>query len=348
MRSGTYKETFSDLVVLTDSSLVWFWAALLVATLVALPLVVNAYLLSLLTLIFITATGALGLHILTGMTGLISLGHAGFLVLGAYAYAVPVAKWGYSPAVGILAAALLPSLASIVVGLPSLRLRGLYLAITTLAFSYIITSLILDAGAITNGARGIAVLRPEILGIDFGSDYAFAMLCLLIAVGALFASLNIGRSRVGRAFTAIRDNDIAARTIGISLQRYKLYAFMTSAVMTGIAGALMGIYLSFVSVEGFPFLLSVEALAILIVGGLGSALGVVLGTVFIVLLPEFVSLLFRVFGGPFENVLSTGVHEVKSIAYGLAIILFLRFEPRGLVGLWRDARRLWVNWPFRY
>ena len=348
MRSGTYKETFSDLVVLTDSGLVKFWAALLIVALVALPFAVNAYILSLLTLVLITATGALGLNILTGMTGLISLGHAGFLVLGAYAYAVPVGKYGWPPLAGFAMAALVPALASIVVGLPSLRLRGLYLAITTLAFSYIITSLILDADTLTNGARGIAVMRPTLFGVDFDSDQRFALLCLGIAALALFASLNISRSRVGRAFNAIRDNDIAARTMGISLQRYKLYAFMTSAIFTGIAGALMGIYLSFVSVEGFPFLLSIEALAILIVGGLGSSLGAVLGTIFIVLLPEAVSALFRLIGGPFESLLSTGVHEVKSIVYGLIIILFLRFEPRGLVGLWRDAKRLWVNWPLRY
>lgn len=348
MRSGTYKETFADLIVLSDSALVWTWAALLALALIALPFVVNAYVLSLLTLILITGTGALGLNILTGMTGLISLGHAGFLVLGAYAYAIPVAKWGLSPLVGFLSAAAVPALVSIVVGLPSLRLRGLYLAITTLAFSSIINSLILDAGTLTNGARGISVLRPDIFGIDFGSDPAFALLCLAVAAAALFASLNIGRSRIGRAFTAVRDNDIAARTMGISLQRTKLAAFMTSAIMTGVAGALMGIYLSFVSVEGFPFLLSIEALAIVIVGGLGSVAGVVLGTIFIVLLPEAVSLVFRVIGGPLESLLSTGIHEVKSIAYGLAIILFLRFEPRGLVGLWRDARRLWVNWPLRY
>ena len=348
MRSGTYKETFADLVVLSDSTVVWVWAALLAVALIAMPFFVNAYVLSIFTLVLITGVGALGLHVLTGMTGQISLGHAGFLVLGAYAYAVTVAKWGWPPLAGFLAAALVPAAVSIVVGLPSLRLRGLYLAITTLAFSNIITSVILDASSLTNGARGIAVLRPDILGFDFGSDQAFALLCLGIATFAMFATLNIARSRVGRAFTAIRDNDIAARTMGINLPRYKLYAFMTSAVMTGIAGALMGIYLSFISVEGFPFLLSIEALAILIVGGLGSPLGVVFGTIFIVLLPEGVSLVFKLVGGPFESLLSTGIFEVKSIVYGLVIILFLRLEPRGLVGLWRDARRLWVNWPLRY
>ena len=234
------------------------------------------------------------------------------------------------------------------VGLPSLRLRGLYLAITTLAFSYIIANLILEARSFTGGARGITVMRPEMLGLDFSSDQAFALLCMAVAAITLFACLNISRSRIGRAFMAIRDNDIAARTMGVNLQSFKLYAFMTSALITGLAGALMGIYLSFVSVEGFPFLLSIEALAILIVGGLGSALGAVLGTIFIVLLPEAIRIFFGLFGSGLEQMLSTGIHEVKSIAYGVVIILALRFEPRGLVGVWRDAKRLWTHWPLWY
>jgi branched-chain amino acid transport system permease protein len=110
----------------------------------------------------------------------------------------------------------------------------------------------------------------------------------------------------------------------------------------------MGIYLSFVSVEGFPFVLSIEALAILIVGGLGSAAGTVLGTVFIVLLPEVVRILFGMFGGGIEALLATRVHEIKSMIYGIVIIMFLRLEPRGLLGLWHDIRRLWVYWPLRY
>jgi branched-chain amino acid transport system permease protein len=168
-------------------------------------------------------------------------------------------------------------------------------------------------------------------------------------VMTLLACLNIRRSRIGRAFMAIRDNDTAAQTMGINLSRYKLYAFMTSAFVTGIAGGLMALYLSFVNVEGFPFLFSIEALAILIVGGMGSSLGAVLGTIFIVLLPELVRTAFS-FSGPGAQALlsSGGVHEVKSIVYGVIIILFLRFEPRGLVGVWHDVKRLWVYWPLRY
>jgi branched-chain amino acid transport system permease protein len=348
MRSGDFKETYGELVALTDSRPVWLWSLLLVAALIAAPYLLNSYALSFLTIILITVVGALGLNILTGYTGLISLGHVGFLVTGAYAYAVLVSRYGLPPLVGFLGAGIIPALASLVVGAPSLRLKGLYLAITTLAFSFIINTVILEARTVTNGARGIAVQRPEIFGVSFDSDAAFTQLCLGFAILTLFATLNIRRSRVGRAFVAIRDNDTAARVMGINLHAYKLFAFVTSAFITGIAGALYGIYLSFVSVEGFPFLLSIEALAILIVGGLGSALGAVLGTVLIVLLPEATRLVFSLFSAQINALFSTGAQELKSMLYGLVIILFLRFQPRGLVGAWHDIRRLWVNWPLRY
>jgi branched-chain amino acid transport system permease protein len=348
MRSGDFKETYGELVALTDSRPVWLWSLVLVAALIAAPYVLNSYALSFLTIILITVVGALGLNILTGYTGLISLGHVGFLVTGAYAYAVLVSRYGLPPLIGFLGAGIIPALASLVVGAPSLRLKGLYLAITTLAFSFIINTVILEARTVTNGARGIAVQRPEIFGVSFDSDTAFTQLCLGFAILTLFATLNIRRSRVGRAFVAIRDNDTAARVMGINLHAYKLFAFVTSAFITGLAGALYGIYLSFVSVEGFPFLLSIEALAILIVGGLGSALGAVLGTVLIVLLPEATRLVFGLFSAQMDVLFSTGAQELKSMLYGLVIILFLRFQPRGLVGAWHDIRRLWVHWPLRY
>lgn len=348
MRTGDFKQTYAQLVVLSDSKPVWLWSVVLFAALVLAPYVLNSYALSFLDIILITAIGALGLNILTGYTGLISLGHVGFLVTGAYAYAVVVSKYGWPPIAGFVAAGIVPALASLIVGAPSLRLKGLYLAITTLAFSFIINSVILEARSLTNGARGIAVQRPTIFGVNFDGDAAFTYLCLGFAILTLVATLNIRRSRVGRAFVAIRDNDTAARAMGINLHVYKLFAFVTSAFATGFAGALYGIFLSYVSVEGFPFLLSIEALAILIVGGLGSALGAILGTVLIVLLPEAVRIFFGLFSSQIDTVFSTGAQELKSMLYGLVIILFLRFQPRGLVGAWHDIRRLWVNWPLRY
>ena len=186
------------------------------------------------------------------------------------------------------------------------------------------------------------------LGVDLSSDRAFYWFCLLMCIGAVLVVLNLRRSYVGRALMAIRDNDIAARTMGINLVRYKLLAFLVSAALTGLAGALMGMYLSIVSVEGFPFLLSIEALAIVIVGGIGSVLGAVFGTIFILTMPELFGTLTSALGGRLQDVMTTSAHEIKSVLYGLAIIAFLRFDPRGLRGIWHDVRHAWVYWPLRY
>mgnify|MGYP003577080549 CR=1 FL=1 len=348
MRSGFFKQGYAELVVLTDSPAVKAWTAALVLVMVAAPFVLGTYLLSYLTIILFTLVGALGLMVLTGFTGLISLGHVGFLMVGAYAYAIGVTRWGLPPEAALLLSAIVPALFGLIVGVPSLRLHGLYLAITTLAFAHIMSSVILGGGEFTGGGSGMVVERPVVLGMSLESDRAFYWFCLAMAVLAVLLVLNLRRSYVGRALVAIRDNDIAARTMGISLVRYKLLAFLVSAALTGVAGALMGIYMTFISVESFPFLLSIEALAIIIVGGIGSVLGAVLGTVFILILPELFSALMSAMGGQWAAGVTTAAHEIKTILYGIAIIAFLRFDPRGLRGIWHDFRHAWVFWPLRY
>lgn len=348
MRSGYYKRRISELVVLTDSTPVKIWSLALLLLLVATPWLASSFVLSHLTVIFITLIGVLGLHVLTGMTGLISVGHVAFLIIGAYAYAIAVTRFGVPPLAALLLSGIASALASLLVGVPSLRLRGLYLAITTLAFVYIVNAVVLAGGKFTGGARGISLTRPVILGVDLGNDAALYGACLIVAALALFGCLNLRRTYVGRALMAIRDNDIAASAMGVKLTRYKLTAFGICAFLTGIAGALLGIYIGFVTVEGFPFLLTIEALAILVVGGLGSVLGAVLGAVFIVTLPEALNFAFNLLGPAWSEALSASAFELKSMLYGLAIILFLTLDPRGLVGIWSDIRRLWVNWPLRY
>ncbi|MFA7556234.1 MAG: branched-chain amino acid ABC transporter permease [Hydrogenophaga sp.] len=348
MRSGYFKERYGELIVLTDSPTVKAWTVVLVAALVAAPLLLSNYLLSHMTIILFTLVGVLGLTVLTGFTGLISLGHVGFLMLGGYTYAIGVTRLGLPPELALVLSAVVPAVFGLIVGIPSLRLHGLYLAITTLAFSYIVSASILGGGSFTGAGRGIQIARPTLVGIDLSGDRAFYWFCLFMAVLAMLATLNFRRSYIGRALVAIRDNDIAARTMGINLVRFKLLAFLVSAALTGLAGALMGMYLSFISVESYPFLLSIEALAIIIVGGLGSVLGAVLGTVFIVTLPDLFSAVMSMLGGRLNELLTTSAHEIKSVLYGLAIIGFLRFDPRGLRGIWHDIRHAWVYWPLRY
>lgn len=348
MRSGDFKQTVEELIVLTDSGLVKFWSAILVIGLVLVPYLVNPHLLSIATVILFTLVGALGLNILMGYTGLISLGHVGFLVLGAYGYAVSTEVFGYGPLLGFLFAGLAPAIAGLIVGAPSLRLKGIYLAITTLAFAFIINTVILEAEGITRGTAGIFVKRPVLFGVSFASDEAFYWLCLAFAAAALLISLNIRRSRLGRALMAVRDNDIAARSMGININAYKLVAFMISSFITGIAGALFGMYLSYIAVEGFGFHLTIEALAILVVGGLGSVTGVVLGTVLIVFLPELTGIILGMTGATMQSIMATSAFEIRNILYGVVIIGFLRFDPSGLFGIWTDIRRAWVNWPLKY
>ena len=348
MRSGFFRQGYDELVVLTDSPAVKAWVALMLLALVAAPFALGSYSLSHLTVILFTLVGALGLMVLTGFTGLISLGHVGFLMLGGYAYAIGVTRLGWPPELALLLSALVPAAFGLVVGLPSLRLHGLYLAITTLAFAHIVSAGILAGGKFTGAGRGISIERPVMFGLNLGSDRALYWFCLGVAVTAVLFTLNLRRSYFGRALVALRDNDIAARTMGISLVRYKLLAFLFSAALTGVAGALMGIYMGIVSVEGYPFLLSIEALAIVVVGGIGSVLGAVLGTVFIVTMPELFSSLTSALSGRLADVVTTSAFEVKTILYGLAIIFFLRFDPRGLRGIWHDARHVWVQWPLRY
>jgi branched-chain amino acid transport system permease protein len=164
----------------------------------------------------------------------------------------------------------------------------------------------------------------------------------------VFAALNIQRSRVGRAWMAIRDHDIAARVMGVDLVRYKLYAFMTSSFIVGIAGGLISLQIRFVNIDVFALILSIEALAILILGGLGSIAGAILGAIFLSLLPEAIRLFFTLFADPNSSFYTTYVYEIRGVTYGIVIIAFLRLKPEGLIGLWRDIRKYWSNWPLAY
>jgi len=347
MQSGYFKQSFFAQLALTDSPPVRLWYLALLGALVVLPWVASPYLVGFATTVLFTLVGALGLNVLTGFTGLVSLGHVAFLVLGGYGYAIAV-KFGLHPALAFLLSGVVAALAGLVVGVPSLRLKRLYLAITTLAFAYIVYALVLAGGDFTGGGRGLMVERPKAFGIDFSSDRALYWLCLAVALLTLLAVLNIRRTRLGRAFMAIRDNDQAAVAMGISLTPYKLLAFVISSFIAGLAGALMVLFINIANVEGFPFLLSIEAVAILIVGGLGSVLGTVIGTLFMVSLPELSTQLLGLVSAATGLPLGSRALEVKGILYGLAIVGFLLLDPRGLVGLWIDAKRLWVTRPLRF
>jgi branched-chain amino acid transport system permease protein len=345
MRSGHFQETYGQLVALSDSRAVWTWTALLVAALLLMPAVAGNYALTIATTICITAIGAIGLNLITGTTGLISLGHSGFLAVGAYTNGILLTDYGWPLAATLPAAGLMSAAVGLVVGVPSLRLKGLYLAITTLAFAFIVNHVILYAEPITHGPNGVFLKRTDFLGIPIGTDRALYYFVLAVTAVMTLAALNILRTRIGRAWLAIRDHDIAARVMGVNLTSYKLLAFVVSSFFTGIAGALIALQIRFVNIDVFNLLLSIEALAMIIFGGLGSVAGAILGSACLILLPELIREAFNLMGGSASATFSQYVFQIRAIAYGVVIVFFLRFEPHGLMGLWRDVRKYWLNWP---
>lgn len=348
MRIGHFKERPAQWIALSDSRVVWGWTIALIAALVLAPFVVGAYALTLMISALISVVGAVALNMLTGQTGLISLGQAGFLAVGAYVNAILIADynaplWLSLPAAGVGAA-----LVSLLVGAPSLRLKGLYLAITTLAFSFIVTHIILYAEPITHGPNGVFVNGAKLFGFQVQKGSPLYFLTFAVALVTIFAALNLNRTRVGRAWMAIRDHDIAARVMGVDLVRYKLMAFVVSSFFVGIAGALMSLQLRFVNVDVFALALSIEALAVIILGGLGSVAGAVLGAAFLSFLPEALRLGFAALPESAAAQMGDNIYEIRGLAYGVVIVLVLRFKPDGLIGLWRDARKYWNHWPLAY
>lgn len=346
MRTRTYEETYPQLTRLVHHRDTWGWYALLLALLVMLPWVAPAYITNFGTMACIAAIGAVGLNLVTGTAGLISLGHAGFLALGAYTTAILGTDHGWPLLPTLAAAGLVPAAISLLVGVPSLRLKGLYLAITTLAFSIIVTTLILETSSLTGGSGGKSVTRPSLLGLSLDSGRAIYYLALVLSVCTVLAALNLLRSRVGRAWGAIRDYDTAAILMGIGLARYKLLAFAVSAFFTGLAGAVLALHLRYLNVDSFALITSIEALTMIIVGGLGTVRGAVLGAIVITLLPEASSRLFDAIGGPLQRVASGNLPELKGVIYALVIMLFLRFEPDGMAYRWARIKRFWSDWPY--
>lgn len=345
MRTGHFVEAYGSHIALSDNPVTWFWVGVLAWALALFPLMASAYLVAMATTVGIAAIGAIGLNLLTGSTGLISLGQAGFLASGCYTTALLIADYGWPPEAALPAAGVVSAVLSLLVGVPSLRLKGLYLAITTMAFSFIITHFLLYWESFTHGPYGVRVEDLDFFGLDLTSTADLYYLVVGVAALSALAALNILRTRVGRAFTAIRDHDVAARVMGVSLTLYKLYAFAVSSFFVGIAGGLMAFQFRFINVDLFNVLLSIEALAMIIVGGLGSVAGSILGAVFIVLLPEATREALDLLPESVNLMLSTYVYEIRGLLTGLTIIVVLRIKPQGLVGLWRDVKRYWTHWP---
>jgi len=346
MRSGDFKTSYREDIAIFQTGFVKICVALFVIALIGVVLVSDVYIVYIINLCVIATIGALGLNLLTGFTGQISVGHAGFLAIGAYASAKLV-EAGLPFLLALPAAGLIATLCGLLVGIPSLKLKGLYLAITTFSFGFIVEHTANAWVSLTNGANGIAVLPASILGMDFETDREFFFLVFPIAVLALAYARNLVRSRPGRAWIAIRDRDIAAETMGIGLCWYKLSAFAVSSFYGGIAGALYAHYMQFIGPNHFELYLSVQYLAMIIIGGLGSILGSIFGAVFMTFLPEMLKYLPDLFRDSFPFIVERFA-DINLILYGLIIMLFVIIEPKGLYGIWKNIKTYWQMWPYTH
>ena len=325
--------------------------ALLVLFVVIVPLVFGEYYLSIINLVLISIVGALGLNILVGYTGQISIGHAAFMSVGAYTAANLAVRAGLPFWITLPAGGLMAAIVGAVVGIPSLRIKGLYLAIATLAGQLIIEWIINHVPWISGGTQAsIQVPRPSLFGFEMKTQGELYFFLLFFALIAIVAALNLVRSRIGRAFVAIRDQDIAAEIIGIVIFRYKLIAFAISSFYAGVCGVLYTYYFGIANYEQFQLGVSIEYLAMIIIGGLGSVLGSILGAVFVALLPLFIRTVMESVGGFFfaANEMATVVSSMRLVIFGALIIVFLVLEPEGLNRLWRNIRNYFRVWPFSY
>ena len=337
----------------------WSWraCALGVALLAILPVqvagqtFVSSYWLALIIQIAIYGIAALGLNILVGFTGQISLGHAAFFGFGAFSSAYISGKLGVPVALAIPLAGIATALVGVVVGLPAARLKGLYLAIATLASQFVLQDFFSRAAWFTGGAAGASANSFSLFGLTLSGDrkYYYVVLFYLVVMYALAA--NLMRTRDGRAMVAVRDHYLSAEIMGIGLTYYRILAFGISSFYAGIGGALMAHYTGFVSGEAFDLLLSINFLAMIIIGGLGSIMGSLMGTIFIMLLPEVMLAMVQKIqtlgigqGASFNE----GLAYLKEMAIGLAIVLFLVFEPDGLAARWRKIKAYWKLYPFSY
>jgi len=345
MRIGSAKETYSRDEALFDSRTQRVWLGVLALALLLFPFVANQYWLYLACLVAINVASATGLNILTGYTGQVSLGQAAFMGVGAYAVAVLEKQLGTPVLLNLAAAGGTAMLFGLVVGIPSLRVKGLYLAIATIAASFILHFVFANWTRVTGGTAGLSLPPAKIFGIVLDTEFRLYWLIMPITLLMLAGAANLFRTRIGRAFVAIRDRDISAEVLGIPLLRYKLLSFGLSSFYAGVAGGLWAYFFRSVTPESFPLLMSIFFLAAIIVGGMGSILGGILGAVFMTLVPEVLKLMVGWLPNASEAMVFLA--PVRTIVFGALIVGFLIFEPHGLAEIWRRVRRFFHLWPFR-
>jgi len=338
-----------------------FWYGLLAVVVLLLPLLMDEYSVGEIAWVFIYAIGGVSLMVLVGYTGLVSLGHAAFLGIGAYAHAFFIMH-GMPWIVAMVLAVTITTACGLIVGLPALRMTGIYLTIATLAFAVIIQEVFSRWESVTHGFAGMKVDKPVIFGVEFATDRSFYYLCLFFLVVVLWGTRNLLRSPTGRAWIAIRDSEIAAQSMGVNLAIYKSIAFAYSAGVMGLAGALFAHKIAFLAPDIFTILLSIQFLLLVIVGGLGSLHGAVFGAIFVALLPPLIAILRDSIPDSMAAfATSTGLTPIGSIGaavggflakpgveagiFGLILVLVILLEPLGMYGRWLKIKLFFSTFP---
>jgi branched-chain amino acid transport system permease protein len=317
-----------------------FWYGLLCLFLLVAPWAIDEYWLAQLTFVLIYGIVGLGLMLLAGFTGLFSLGHAAFLGVGAYTQAALV-NAGVPFPIALVCAGLLAAAVGVVVGLPALRVKGIYLGMATLAFGFIVEEGLARWESVTGGNKGLMVNYPQLFGWALDTTQSFYFLCLVVCVASTLAIVNLMRSPTGRAFVAIRDSEISAQSMGIHLARYKTLSFALSAALAGLGGALYAHKIQFLSPEQFSIIQSIDLLLMVVIGGLGSIHGAFLGAIFLIVMPQLIAL--------GKDHLPDAIGQAAGLqgtVYGLVLIAFVLFEPMGLYGRWLKVRTYFQLFPF--
>ncbi|MFH1350765.1 MAG: branched-chain amino acid ABC transporter permease [Pseudomonadota bacterium] len=334
------RRSYNDDLLLFKWKSTFYFYCLLFAFLLVLPLISSSYMLYMLNLILINVIVAVGLQILSGYTGLLSLGHAAFFAIGAYCSGYLTTNHGLSFWIAIVASGAVTGFMGVLVAIPALRMKGIYLAIATMAYAFIIEQVILQWESVTNGVRGMFLSRPTLGPISFKSDQYYYYLVLAVAMLLIFLVRNLLSAPTGRALVAIRNSEIAAQSMGIPLARYKMVSFGLSAFYTGVAGCLFAHFMQFIGPENFTLMESIGFIVMILIGGLGTIQGAAVGAVSITLLPEVIRYGKDLF--PFIKEES----GIQMIAYSLILILFVIYEPHGLYGRWLKWKYYYEMFPY--
>jgi branched-chain amino acid transport system permease protein len=343
---STLHTRYGEEVRLLDSGFTRFWCVVGVLFALALPWILSSYGTGVANQAFIAVVGALALNLLMGVTGQISLGHAGFLAAGAFISAALVSHFNAPIGISLICAMAGGAIIGVLVGLPALRLKGLYLAVSTLAAHFVIIVALGQYQNFASDGAGFTMPPPSLAGLSVSTERQWFYVLLPISLLVLLVQINWLRSAFGRAWMAIHHRDISAEVLGVNVARYKLLAFSASTSLTCLCGALGAYHTGFVSVEAYDVHLLIQYLAMVIIGGLGSMLGSILGAIFVISVPHIITAATNAF--PVLQGLGSSVFEIQIGLFGVIMLLFLVLEPRGLTGIWMRIRAYFELWPFKF